>query len=108
VLHPPHELSGPFDFVFDRGCYHVVRRDDVAAYLNTLHQLTRPGSLVLVLAGNAREPYNPGPPTVSEEQLRAELGSRFDLVGLREFRFDEAPGCEVRFLGWSCLLQRAE
>src|SRR5262245_52578478 len=70
VLDPPPELAGPFDFFFDRGCYHVVRREDVAAYLKTLHRLTWPGSLGLVLAGNAREPHEPGPPTVSEEQIR--------------------------------------
>src|SRR5438477_8901711 len=33
LLHPPEELAGPFDFFFDRGCYHVVRRADVQAYL---------------------------------------------------------------------------
>src|SRR6516162_752409 len=32
VLNPPAELTGPFDFFFDRGCYHVVRRVDAAAY----------------------------------------------------------------------------
>jgi SAM-dependent methyltransferase len=26
VLNPPPELAGPFDFFFDRGCYHVVLR----------------------------------------------------------------------------------
>src|SRR3954470_20139349 len=52
VLQPPPELAGPFDFVFDRGCYHVVRREDVKAYLETLRRLTRPGTLALVLAGN--------------------------------------------------------
>jgi hypothetical protein len=28
VLSPPLELTGPFDFFFDHGCYHVVRRED--------------------------------------------------------------------------------
>src|SRR5262249_29516723 len=89
VLHPPMELTGPFDFFFDRGCYHVVRREVPAAYLETLRRLTRPGTLGLVLAGNAREPHEPGPPIVSEEQLQTELGSLFDILQLREFRFDQ-------------------
>src|SRR5262249_29166992 len=80
VLSPPGELAGPFDFVFDRGCYHVVRREDVGAYLRTLESLTRPGTLALVLTGNAREPHDPGPPVVSEEEIRAELGSVFVVV----------------------------
>jgi SAM-dependent methyltransferase len=106
VLNLPAELVGPFDFVFDRGCYHVVRRENAVAYVETLRRLTRPGTLGLVLTGNVREPHEPGPPVVSEEQIRAELGSLFDIVQLREFRFDQVEAVGVRFLGWSCLLRR--
>ncbi len=105
VLNPP-DLGGPFAFFFDRGCYHVVRRLDVAAYLQTLEQVTGPGSLGLVLAGNAREPHDPGPPVVSEEEIRTELGRVFEIVRLREFRFDVAARVGEHFLGWSCLLRR--
>jgi SAM-dependent methyltransferase len=108
VLQPPAELSGPFDFFFDRGCYHVVRRENASAYRETLGRLTHPGTLGLVLAGNVREPHDPGPPVVSEEELRAELGPLFDIVQLREFRFDQGEGDMPRFLGWSCLLRRRQ
>jgi methyl halide transferase len=106
ALHPHPDLAGPFDFFFDRGCYHVVRREDVAAYLETLRRLTRPGTLGLVLAGNAREPHEPGPPVVSEDQIREELGPLFDIVRLGEFRFDQVEADGTSFLGWSCLLRR--
>ena len=53
---------GTYDFVFDCGCYHVVRRLDVQSYQRTLRQVTHPGSIGLVLAGNAREPHEPGQP----------------------------------------------
>jgi SAM-dependent methyltransferase len=106
VLRPPPDLSGPFDFFFDRGCYHVVRREDPGAYLDTLRRLTRPDTRGLVLAGNAREPHDPGPPVVTEEQIRAELGSLFEIVHLREFRFDQVEAVGIHFLGWSCRLQR--
>jgi hypothetical protein len=74
----------------------------------TLRRLTRPGTLGLVLTGNAREPRDPGPPVVSEEDLRAEWGSHFEFVQLREFRFDQSESDATRFLGWSCLLRRKE
>jgi SAM-dependent methyltransferase len=106
VLQPP-DLGGPYRFFFDRGCYHVVRRDhDVQAYLQTLERITEPGTVGLVLTGNAREPHDPGPPVVDEETIHQELGRAFEIVRLREFRFDEAPGVPARFLGWSCLLRR--
>jgi len=100
------DLGEPFSFFFDRGCYHAVRRLDVRGYLSTLERLTVPGSVGLVLAGNAREPHDPGPPVVSEGEIRSELGGLFQVVRLREIRFDQVEGDGIRFLGWSCLLRR--
>jgi methyl halide transferase len=108
VLNPPQYLGGSRDFFLDRGCYHAVRRDNVAGYLQTLRLVTRPGSLGLVLAGNAREPHDPGPPVVTEAEIRAELGSVFEFVKLREFHFDQLEVDGVRFLAWSCLVRRRE
>ena len=103
---PPPDLGGPYDFLFDRGVYHVVRRIDVDAYLRLLEALSRPGTLYLSLMGNANEPHEPGPPTVSEEEVRRELGSVFELLDLRPFRFDPTPMVPDRPLGWSCLMRR--
>jgi SAM-dependent methyltransferase len=103
VLAPP-ELGEPFGFFFDRGCYHAVRRDNPQAYAPAVQRLLAPGALGLVLAGNAREPHEPGPPVVTEEQLRAELGRCFRILDLREFRFDAPAGSNESFLAWSCLL----
>ena len=50
--------------------------------------------------------HDPGPPVVTEEQIRDELGLAFRILDLQEFRFDEAPGVPERFLGWSCLVQK--
>jgi SAM-dependent methyltransferase len=100
---------GPYRFFFDRGCYHAVRRDDVKAYLRTLEKITAPGSVGLVLTGNAKEPSpeGQGPPVVSEEEIRAELGSLFEITRLREFRFDVNEKLGTAPLAWSCLLRRA-
>jgi SAM-dependent methyltransferase len=106
VLHPPAELVGPFQFFFDRGCYHVVRRESAQQYLATLLRITASGSLGLVLAGNACEPHTPGPPVVTEEEIRSELGQGFHTQWLREFRFDPPPGMDFQPLAWSCLLRR--
>lgn len=98
----------PFPFFFDRGCYHAVRRENVQAYLRTLREVTAPGSLGLVLTGNAKEPSAPGqgPPVVSEAELYAELGAVFEIVRLREFRFDDLEKKEAGPLAWSCLVRR--
>jgi methyl halide transferase len=96
----------PYPFFFDRGCYHCVRELNVQAYVRTLTRLTGPGSVGLILTGNAKEPRQPGPPVVSEEQLRSELEPAFEIVRLREFRFDEPEESGPGPLAWSCLVRR--
>lgn len=105
VLHLP-ALDGPFAFFFDRGCYHAVRRSAPGQYAPAVARQLATGARGLILAGNAREPHDPGPPVVTEEQMRDELGLAFQILDLHEFRFDEAPGVQERFLGWSCLVEK--
>lgn len=105
VLHLP-DLGRPFEFFFDRGCYHAVRRSAPKEYALAIARKLAAGARGLILAGNAREPNVPGPPVVTEEQIRQELGLAFRIVDLHEFHFDEAPGVPARFLGWSCLVEK--
>ena len=105
VLELP-DLGESFAFFFDRGCYHAVRRHDPQQYAPAVARWIRPGGRGLVLAGNAREPHDPGPPVVTEKEIREEFGSQFRVVDLHEFRFDEAPGVTERFLAWSCLIEK--
>jgi SAM-dependent methyltransferase len=100
------ELNGPFGFFFDRGCYHAVRRSAPDKYAPAVARHLAARARGLILTGNAREKHEPGPPVVTEEQLRQELGLSFEILDLCEFRFDEAPGVPARFLGWSCLVEK--
>ncbi|HXY33224.1 MAG TPA: class I SAM-dependent methyltransferase [Planctomycetaceae bacterium] len=95
----------PFDFVFDRGCYHAARRIDQPGFIKTLKRLTRPGTRFLLLAGNANEKGPPGPPTLKAAEICNELEPLFEIQFLREFRF-EVPAPPEGFLAWSCLMTR--
>jgi len=104
-------LKGPpFDFVFDRGVYHVIRRNALDGLLQTLERVTQPGSLYVTLTGNANDPNDAedGPPRVAAEELCGELGGLFRLVQLREFHFDDVVIDEKPrdFLAWSATLRR--
>jgi SAM-dependent methyltransferase len=94
-----------YDFVYDGGFYHFLRRHELDRYLDLLWRTTRPGSFYLALVGSTGEPQTGGPPQVSEEELRLELGRLFEFVDLRHFRF-ESPASEKGYLGWSCLMKR--
>lgn len=106
VQHFGQDLA-PFDFLFDRGCYHCCRRVDLEGYRETLRNVTRPGSRCLILAGNANEPSDEGPPRVTDQQIRDDLGDLIEFTFIREFRFQDAGGVDGP-LGWSCFgLRRA-
>jgi methyl halide transferase len=104
------DAGPPFPFVFDRGLYHIVRRDNLAGYLRTLERVCAPGGWYLTLTGNANDPVTVehGPPRVRAQELCAELEGLFALVQLREFTFTGAPytGTSFRPLAWSALLRR--
>ena len=97
----------PFDLIYDRGCYHEVRAINFKAYLEAVGRLSRPGTLFLLLAGNANEMLiDYGPPRVTEEELRADFSALFDFEWLRESRFEIARPGAIGPLAWSALLRR--
>lgn len=108
VLRPP-ELK-PFDFIYDRGCYHVVRDQNLPAYLESLRALSHPGTKFLLLASRVNEhEANATASGVTEEEIRYDFLESFDLEWLREVRLEsnkeeghsDPPG-------WSALFTRKE
>ena len=105
VLNLPENL-GPVDFIFDRGCYHGVRRSNAAGYVETVRRLSQPGTQLLILAGNANEERQYGPPRVREEELRGDFSASFDFQWLRETRFDSTDPNATGAMAWSAMLRR--
>jgi SAM-dependent methyltransferase len=97
--------GGPYDILFDRGVYHCLRTEDLKAFQKFLNCATRAGSWWLSLAGNSKEDTEPGPPVVSEQEIRAELGPLFEILDLREFRLTTNQE-GFRPLGWSIFMRR--
>ena len=104
VLAPPS--LRPFDFIYDRGCYHVVRDQNLAAYLQALSLYSHPGTQFLLLAARrVGKGAGSGLPGVTEEELRYDFLPLFDLEWLREIRLESnraGPGPP----GWAALLSR--
>jgi methyl halide transferase len=98
------DVDNPYDVLFDSGVYHGIRTRDLAGFLKTVRRASRPGTRWLSLAGNAREPRPDGPPVVREEDFRSELGPLFNILEVREFRFDLRP--DFQPLAWSILMER--
>jgi ubiquinone/menaquinone biosynthesis C-methylase UbiE len=99
-------VAGPFDFLFDRACYHCVRRaGQLSGYLATVRRLTVTGTQLLVLAGNPDAGEVGGPPKVTAAELVGDFEKLCRIERLVAVRFEEADGSPGP-LGWSLLMTR--
>jgi methyl halide transferase len=97
----------PFDFIYDRGCYHEVRGQNLAAYLETVRRYSRAKTRFLLLAGSINETVlDFGPPRLAEEEIRDDFSSLFDFESVRESRFEIAKPGAMGPLAWSVLMRR--
>ena len=91
----------PFDFMFDRGCYHNVRYVDAAGFTESVRQLSRPGTRFFVLSLN-----RDGPPGVREKHMRDDFSSFCEFEWLRESGIHTGRDGQNRHASWSAMLRR--
>ncbi len=90
----------PFDFIFDRGCYHNVRYVDATGFVEALRQLSQPGTRCLILSCQGDE--SPG---VREHHMRSDFSSLFEFEWLRPFGIERNDG-SLRRASWSLMMRR--
>ncbi|MGB2824785.1 MAG: class I SAM-dependent methyltransferase [Phycisphaerae bacterium] len=95
----------PFDFIFDRGCYHHVRWVNLDGYVAAVRRLTRPGGQFLLLSFRATGDRQ-GKPRVKESQIRQDFSAAFEFEWLKEMRFDSRSGTEKSAPAWTVLMKR--
>jgi SAM-dependent methyltransferase len=82
-------LEGPFDAVFDRGCFHVLKPDDRPAYVRTLHRLLAPSGWLFLKTFSHRQPGEMGPYRFAPDDIRGLFGatSGFEVVEILDTVF---------------------
>lgn len=98
--------QGPFDLVFDRGCFHVFdAAADRARFAERVAGCLAPTGLWLSLIGSTEGPARDhGPPRRSARDLVLAVEPSLRIVELREFVFDAGPHGSVA--GWILLAGR--
>lgn len=100
-------LPDPFDFVFDRGCFHIFTPEQRLIYRRRILDLTHPGSQILMLCGNANEVRKDGPPVVTELEIRNIFSSPFFIDSITPFRLDtKSEGSGP--LAYACRISRTD
>lgn len=78
------QLTGSFDVVFDRGCFHVIdpaRRGD---YVDSVARRIAPGGLLLLKTFSKLQPDDVGPHRFAPEEIRTTFAPRFELLSATE------------------------
>jgi SAM-dependent methyltransferase len=101
------DLGAPFEFIFDRGCFHVVRRNDETGVVRAIASRLGSSGRLLVMTGNADEPSDPGPPVLTEQELRDAFADELRMEWLRACRFDKVAGDDTEPLAWIAMMRKA-
>jgi SAM-dependent methyltransferase len=101
--------GGPFDFVFDRGCFHIFDDAEVrATFAARVAAILAPGGQWLSLAGSTEGgPRDMGPPRRNARELLAAIEPVLELAELRGVVFEttlEGPSP----MAWICRARRRD
>lgn len=93
----------PFDFVFDRGCFHVFDKpEDRARFAERVASLLERGGRWLSLMGSTEGPErDSGPPRRSARDVIGAIEPKLEIIELRSIEFrDNLPRAVA---AWRCL-----
>ena len=95
--------EGVFDFVFDRGCFHVFDARKVRTrFASLVARMLAPGGLWLSLIGSTEGgPRDTGPPRRSARDIASAVEPALEIVQLRAIHFD--LHVEMPPAAWLCL-----
>lgn len=97
--------GGPFDFAFDRGCFHVFdEAEERARFAARVADALAPGGRWLSLIGSTEGPPREfGPPRRSARDVVLAIEPSLELLELRSTEFADTPFPAAM---WSCLSGR--
>jgi SAM-dependent methyltransferase len=98
--------DGPFDFAFDRGCFHVYDLpEERKHYAKKIADHLEEGGLWLTLAGSADDPpRDHGPPRLSANNITDAVEPFFEILSLKAGHFDSIRSEPPR--AWICLMRK--
>lgn len=77
-------LKETFDFIFDRGCFHVFSHQYRDDYIRTVHSLLKEGGLFFLKCFSHLEPSQEGPYRFSPNEIREWFTPRFHVRSIRD------------------------
>ena len=82
-------LNGPFDVIFDRGCFHVIAPETRSAYIDVLYRLLAPSGWLFLKTFSHLQVGTEGPHRFAPDDIRGLFSdaARFEVVEISETVF---------------------
>jgi cyclopropane fatty-acyl-phospholipid synthase-like methyltransferase len=77
-------LTGPFDLIFDRGCFHVLPPERRQEYVSIVGALLQTGGYLFLKCFSHLQPGEVGPYRFTHDQIREMFGSLFRVHSIKE------------------------
>lgn len=99
-------LDRPFDFIFDRGCFHVLAPERRSDYVGIIRGLLKPGGYLFLKSFSRLEPGEQGPYRFTSEQIQEQFGNELSVLSIKETVYQGTLDPLPRAL--FCAMQRKE
>jgi cyclopropane fatty-acyl-phospholipid synthase-like methyltransferase len=77
-------LIGPFDLIFDRGCFHVLPPERRSDYVATIARLLKPGRFFFLKCFSHLQPGTQGPNRFRPEEIQAIFSRQLEVCSVTE------------------------
>ena len=77
-------LDKKFDFVFDRGCFHVFPPERRSDYVGVVDSLIKPNGYLFLKCFSHLETRESGPYRFTPEEIKEIFGSRFNVISIED------------------------
>lgn len=77
-------LVQQFDFIFDRGCFHVLPPEQRQDYIRIVRDLLKPGGYLFLKCFSHLQPGEQGPFRFNPEQIQEIFSSRLMVLSIKE------------------------
>ncbi|MFB2937075.1 class I SAM-dependent methyltransferase [Aerosakkonemataceae cyanobacterium BLCC-F154] len=79
-----HQLKTEFDWIFDRGCFHVFHPYQRETYVQAIATLLKPNGCLFLKCFSAKRTINDGPYQFQPEEIAEIFRNKFRLISLEE------------------------
>ncbi len=82
------KLTNTFDYIMDRGCFHVFKPEQRLTFAKNVHRLIKPQGLYFLKYFSHKQEGTRGPQRVSPEEIQQTFGKLFNILSVTDSVFD--------------------